>query len=309
MAEREVKKATGVCPAPQPPAGEAWDPAHLRKIQEHPCYSAEARHCYGRIHLPVAPNCNIQCKYCDRRFDCVNESRPGVTSQVLTPEEALEKVSEVIKKHPFITVVGIAGPGEPLANEETFTTLRLVKEKFPKLISCISTNGLYLAERLDELVSLEVGNITVTLNALEPEIGEKIYSFIRYHDKVYKGKEAAALLIKNQLKGIEAAVKKGAFVKVNCVLIPGVNDHHMADIARKVKELGAYMQNVMPLIPQYLMADIPAPTPQERKQVQDDCEPIIRQMRHCRQCRADAVGLLDHDISQSCCGSPDDSKE
>ena len=27
--------------------------------------------------------CNIQCNYCDRKFDCTNESRPGVTSGVL----------------------------------------------------------------------------------------------------------------------------------------------------------------------------------------------------------------------------------
>ncbi|MEQ2789490.1 nitrogen fixation protein NifB, partial [Flavonifractor plautii] len=49
---------------------------------EHPCLSVQAHFRYGRIHLPVAPRCNIRCGYCDRRYDCANESRPGVTSEV-----------------------------------------------------------------------------------------------------------------------------------------------------------------------------------------------------------------------------------
>ncbi len=289
---KETKKSIRACPAPQPMEGQAWDPAHLRKIQEHPCYSAEAAHVFGRIHLPVAPNCNIQCKYCIRKFDCVNESRPGVTSRVISPQEALERLSECISKFPYIKVVGIAGPGEPLDNEETFETFRLVQENFPYLHNCMSTNGLRLPERLDELISAGVRNVTVTLNALKQEIGERIYSCIHYHGKTYRGLEGAAILIQNQLQGIEAAARSGVVVKVNAVLIPGINDHHMVDIAKKIKELGAYTLNIMPLIPQYLMADIPSPTPQERKRIQDECGRIIPQMCHCRQCRADAVGKL-----------------
>ncbi|WP_227625365.1 hypothetical protein [Geofilum rubicundum] len=51
----------------------------------HPCFDEKARHAHARVHLPVAPNCNIQCNYCNRQFDCVNESRPGVTSTLLKP--------------------------------------------------------------------------------------------------------------------------------------------------------------------------------------------------------------------------------
>ena len=100
------------------------DPEHLRKIQSHPCFSKEAMHRFGRIHLSVAPKCNIQCNYCIRDFDCVNESRPGVTSQVLSSIEALERVHDVMDRLDNIRTVGIAGPGEPLANEETFETFR-----------------------------------------------------------------------------------------------------------------------------------------------------------------------------------------
>ena len=52
-------------------------------LKNHPCFNASAHRTHGRIHLPVAPRCNLQCKFCNRKFDCVNESRPGVTSGIL----------------------------------------------------------------------------------------------------------------------------------------------------------------------------------------------------------------------------------
>ncbi len=109
-----------------------WDPAQMRKIQEHPCFSEKACHTFGRCHIPVAPKCNIQCNYCIRDFDCVNESRPGVTTRVLNPDESMDMVKKVVDKYNYIKVVGIAGPGEPLANEETFETLRRLHDAVPQ---------------------------------------------------------------------------------------------------------------------------------------------------------------------------------
>jgi nitrogen fixation protein NifB len=276
-----------------------YDPEQLRKISEHPCYSDKACHAFGRCHVPVAPKCNIQCNYCIRDFDCVNESRPGVTSKVLSPEEALDLVRNVVRDYPYVKVVGIAGPGEPLANPETFEALRLIHEEFPHLIMCISTNGLMLPESIEELAKYDVGNVTVTLNAVDPAIGEKIYSWVEYDGKKYHGREAAELLLSQQMKGIEMAVAKKMFVKINTVYIPGINDEHIPEIAKKVGEMGAFTFNVIPLIPQYKFAGITPPTPKEKREMQDRCAPYIKQMRHCARCRADAIGKLGQDV-QSC---------
>jgi len=273
-----------------------WDPTQLRKIQEHPCFSENACHFFGRMHLAVAPKCNIQCNYCIRKFDCVNESRPGVTSKVLTPQEALERVREVLEKVHYIKVVAVAGPGEPLYNEETFETFRLIKGEFPHLMRCLSTNGLLLPERIDDIEELGVGTVTVTLNAVDPEIGKEIYSFVNYHGKRYRGKEAAELLLKNQLEGIREAVKRKVLIKVNTVYIPTVNDTHIIEIAKTIGKMGVYIQNIMPLIPQYKFAQITPPTSQEKMEMQDACSEYTRQMKHCRQCRADAIGKLGKDI-------------
>ena len=83
---------------------------------KHPCYNADAHTKYARMHLPVAPACNISCNYCNRKFDCVNESRPGVTSELLTPDMASQKFSWVKENIENLSVVGIAGPGDALAN-------------------------------------------------------------------------------------------------------------------------------------------------------------------------------------------------
>ncbi|OYT66415.1 nitrogenase cofactor biosynthesis protein NifB [ANME-1 cluster archaeon ex4572_4] len=273
-----------------------WDPEQLRKIQEHPCFSENACHFFGRMHLPVAPKCNIQCNYCVRKFDCVNESRPGVTSKVLTPQEALERVREVLKKVHYIKVVAVAGPGEPLFNEATFETFRLVKEEFPRLMRCLSTNGLLLPDRIEEIEELGVGTVTVTLNAVDPAVGKEIYSFVNYRGKKYEGQEAAEVLLKNQLKGIEEAVKRKILVKVNTVLVPGVNDQHVVEVAKKAAELGVYMQNIIPLIPQFKFAHIKPPTPQEKRAIQEKCSEFVKEMTHCRHCRADAIGRLGKDI-------------
>ncbi len=273
-----------------------WDPAQLRKISEHPCFSENACHFFGRVHLPVAPKCNIQCNYCVRKFDCVNESRPGVTSKLLTPQEALERVKEVMQKVHYIKVVAVAGPGEPLFNEETFETFRLVKDEFPHLMRCLSTNGLLLPERIDELAELDIGTVTVTLNAIDPAIGKDIYSFVNYHGKRYKGEEGAEILLKNQLEGIREAVKRKILIKVNTVLIPTVNDEHIVEVAKAIGKMGVYMHNIIPLIPQYKFAHIKPPTKQEKEAIQDKCREYVKEMTHCRHCRADAIGRLGKDI-------------
>lgn len=274
------------------------------KIHNHPCYSEGAHHHYARIHLPVAPACNIQCNYCNRKFDCSNESRPGVTSMRLKPEEGIKKVLYVGGKLHRLSVVGIAGPGDSLADaKKTLPTLALIKEHAPDLKLCISTNGLLLEEYLDDLITLGVDHVTVTINTIDPEIGAKIYPWVFYQGKRYKGVEAASLLLQKQLLGIEKAVQKGLLIKANSVLIPGINDHHLPLVSQKLRELGVFLHNIMPLLSEpefgtyFALNGVRSATDEELSRVQEACGMDIRLMTHCRQCRADAVGLVGEDQS------------
>lgn len=280
-----------------PPA--IWD-----KVKNHPCYSVEAHHHYARMHVAVAPACNMQCNYCNRKYDCANESRPGVTSEKLTPEQAAKKVLAVASRIPQMTVLGIAGPGDPLANpEKTFRTFELVAKAAPDIKLCLSTNGLALPDHVDTIARLNIEHVTITINMIDPKIGAKIYPWIFYNHQRYSGLEAAKILTRRQLQGLNMLSARGIVCKVNSVMIPGVNERHLVEVNKAVKSRGAFLHNIMPLIaaPEHGTAfglkGQRTPTTSELKALQDACEGEMNMMRHCRQCRADAVGLLGEDRS------------
>src|SRR5208283_1067562 len=275
------------------------------KVKNHPCYSEEAHHHYARMHVAVAPACNIQCNYCNRKYDCANESRPGVVSEKLTPEQAAKKALAVAATIPQMTVLGIAGPGDPLANPaKTFKTFELVAAQAPDIKLCLSTNGLALPEHIGTITKFNIDHVTITINMVDPEVGAKIYPWIFYKHKRYEGIEAAKILSDHQLRGLEMLTERGILCKVNSVMIPGVNDKHLVEVNRAVKSRGAFLHNIMPLIsaPEhgtvFGLTGQRGPTAQELKALQDSCEGEMNMMRHCRQCRADAVGLLGEDRSE-----------
>lgn len=279
-------------------------PEELRKINEsktatHPCYNCGAGK-FGRIHLPIAPKCNIQCNYCLRKYDCPNESRPGVTTEVLNPEEAVAKYLYVKERVPNLTVVGIAGPGDALANyEETRETLRLIREQDPHVTFCLSTNGLMLPLYAQELIDLGVSHITVTVNAIDPKIGAKIYHHVDYMGVTYTGEAAAAILLGNQLSGLKYLTERGVICKVNIVMLKGVNDNHIEDIVKKMRELNCEITNIMQMIPVQgsVFEAMLLVSNKEIMEMRQKCGQHLKQMLHCKQCRADAIGTLGNDIS------------
>jgi len=268
-------------------------------MPDHPCYSFSHAATSARVHLPVAPRCNVQCRFCDRSFDCANESRPGVAAEILSPEEALARVDRLRARLPNLAVIGIAGPGDPLANpRESLETFRLVKEKHPDLILCLATNGLALVDRVDEIERLGVSHLTVTVNAIDPSIGERVYSWVRIDGRARAGAAAAALLWERQRAGISLAARRGLEIKINTILIPGVNEAEVEKIARECASLGAKCMNLVPLIP---VRGTPleragAPDPATVAQLRRNASEHISQLSHCARCRADAAGLLGSDI-------------
>ncbi len=293
------KASCGTSDGPDDMSPEVWE-----KVKNHPCYSEEAHHHYARMHVAVAPACNIQCNYCNRKYDCSNESRPGVVSQKLTPDQAVKKVVAVASEIPQMTVLGIAGPGDALANpKKTFDTFRMLQEQAPDIKLCLSTNGLALPEYVDEIAKYNVDHVTITINHIDPDVGEKIYPWIFYDHKRIHGREASEILSQRQMQGLEMLTDRGILTKINSVLIPGVNDEHLYEVNRAVKERGAFLHNIMPLISEaehgtvFGLTGQRGPSAQELKEVQDACMGGANLMRHCRQCRADAVGLLGEDRS------------
>jgi nitrogen fixation protein NifB len=200
-------------------------------------------------------------------------------------------VQKALELCPDITVAGIAGPGDTLATDHALEAFELIHERFPNLINCLSTNGLLLEDKVGRIVEAGVKTITVTVNAVDVNIIQQICSHIIYKGRSMTGLEAARRLLPAQLKGIYQASKRGLIVKVNSVLIPGINDHHMREVAHVTSELGASLINIIPLIPQNRMEHLRPPSCAELNQAREDAETRLPVFRHCQQCRADACGI------------------
>ncbi|MFR9652104.1 MAG: radical SAM protein [Rikenellaceae bacterium] len=269
---------------------------------KHPCFDAEAKHTHARVHLPVAPKCNIQCNYCNRKYDCVSESRPGVTSTILTPKQAVGYLEELDNRIKNLSVIGIAGPGDPFANpEETLETMRLAHERFPEKIFCLSTNGLGLEPYIDQIAELNVSHVTITINSIDPKVLAKIYKWVRDGKHIYRGEDGAKRLLDRQLACIPKLKAHGITVKINSIIIPGINEDGIADVAKHCASLGADVINCIPLIPtaETPFENIEHPDPKMVFRVRTLASDHLTLMSHCARCRADAAGLLGQDLSDT----------
>jgi nitrogen fixation protein NifB len=240
----------------------------------------------------------------------MSESRPGVTSAVLTPAQALTYLDAAMLRAPHLRVVGIAGPGDPFAAPETtLETLRLVRDKYPEMLLCVASNGLNIEPYVSELAALEVSHVTLTINAVDPVVAEHIYSWVRDGRAIYRGETAARLLVERQLSAAAALKAAGITLKINTILVPGINEHHVEAVAERMRDIGADIMNCIPLYP---VEDTPFFGKEELSTeaiqlVRARVSAYVPQMEHCTRCRADAVGLLGEqqspelmDIMQAC---------
>src|SRR5260370_15566485 len=263
-------------------------------LTQHACFNQAARKTAARMYVSVALWCDVQCNCCDRRFDCLNESRPGVTSAVLTPQQALYYLDRAMERSAAIRVVGIAGPGDPFASpEDTLETLRLVRNRYPEMLLCVASNGLEVAAHAAELGKLQVSHVTLTVNAIDPGIGARVYAWVRAGIRVLRGVDAAAVLLERQRAAIVELNAHGITVKINTILMTGINDEHAAAVAREAASLGA---DIMNCIPMYSVAGTPFESLGQLDhgkltELRKGTAEFMPQMLHSTRSRADALGL------------------
>jgi nitrogen fixation protein NifB len=218
---------------------------------------------------------------------------------VLAPEEAAELVDKAVLHTPSLAVAGIAGPGDPLAIPElALRTFELVRRRHHRLLLCLSTNGLTLAEYAADLKSLGVGHITVTINAVSPAVACRIYREARINACAHYGQAAAEILLDRQMQALAALERHGFAVKVNTVVLPGVNDDHVEDIAQVAARFKVELMNCIGLIPLpgTSVHALSAPSAKRMDELRRRAGKHVLQMRHCVRCRADAFGLLSQDL-------------
>ncbi len=249
----------------------------LGSIRIEPCFSRTIHNTSGCIHLPVAWACNMQCCYCPRRFDRAEEPT-GTAGNVLTPDDALHRVRSLKKSGENPDGIVISGPGEPLANAATYAVLRQLNWEFPDSALCLSTNGLLLRDRLEQIVAGGVRSVAITVNAFSFDTAKKVYSSILYKGRRYAIEDAAEFLLKKQWQGLLLAAEAGIHVTVNTVLIPGVNEDDIPLIAGKAGKLGAKLMNILPVDPGAEFKDIIPPDTRTLASMRDKCRPFISQV-------------------------------
>ncbi|UCE09520.1 MAG: radical SAM protein [Candidatus Thorarchaeota archaeon] len=266
-------------------------------FSSHPCWSTKRGDIWERIHLPVARRCNVKCAYCNNgEHQGCRPQRPGMASRIMSVQEALERALNELERRPRLGIVAVSGPGEPLANPETFSLLDGIRRECPKIEFCLSTNGVLLGEETERLVSLGMKAISVTVNTLNPAVAAQVYEWAIVDDNVVSGISMAHKLTARQSFGISSAVDAGIAVKANTILIPGVNDHEILNTAESLADLGVSLQNIVPLIPCARFENSKSPSAKQLRNARLAASAHIRQFVHCRQCRSDVVGIPGNDV-------------
>lgn len=259
----------------------------------HPCLNHEAHDRVARIHLPIAPRCNLACAYCERDSASPRHlaSGPGTSMGIMGVDDAVARSARFLEEWGAGAIIGIAGPGDPLANRETIEVLRRVRDAHPQARLCLCTNGLALPEHVGVLAEVGLESLSVTVNGVTPDVVAAMQPRLVWRGEVMAGSRAAEMLLERQRLGIGKAAAFGMAVKVNMVVAPGINDHQAVDLARSMAGLGALVFNPMPLIPRAGLSHVPAPDHHFMHKLREACSPYLHVFAKCRQCRADACGI------------------
>lgn len=179
------------------------------------------------LRISVTDRCNFRCRYCmpEEGMDWLPRS------EILSFEE-IERVARVMVEHFGITSVRLTG-GEPTVRAQ-LTKLVVLLARFPVELS-MTTNGSTLSRLAGPLRAAGLHRVTVSLDSLRPERFAAV-----------SGRD----MLPAVLAGIEAARSAGLSpLKVNAVLMRGVNDDEVLDMARFGREVGAEVRFIefMPL--------------------------------------------------------------
>jgi cyclic pyranopterin phosphate synthase len=186
---------------------------------------------YGRVHtdlrISVTDRCNLRCTYC-----MPEEGMQWLPREEVLTFEELERLARVLVERHGITSIRLTG-GEPT-----------VRAHLPLLVSmlaalpvdlALTTNGATLASCAADLAAAGLRRVNVSLDTLQPD---------RFAAMTRRDELASVLA------GIDAALTAGlAPVKLNVVVVAGVNDDEVVDLARYGRDTGVHVRFIeyMPL--------------------------------------------------------------
>lgn len=222
--------------------------------------SSETMLSCARVHLPVASGVNAMLAF-------GGATPSALKKHSLNPADALNALQQAMDKAKFkgnsINMVGVSGPGDPLATPEPlFELFKEIRQLYPDISLCLGTNGLGGAQHAPALAELGVTHVSLTVNMVDPEIAPKLYNWVRPGKQTIQRSQAGALLVQEQADALAAFVANGIAVTIRTVVYPGINDEHVVDIALFGAAGGASAMLLCPWLPPERCGDENAPAPE-----------------------------------------------
>ncbi|HMG19053.1 MAG TPA: GTP 3',8-cyclase MoaA, partial [Gemmatimonadales bacterium] len=162
----------------------------------------------GSLRVSVTDRCNLRCRYCMPEQE-----------YVWLPKESILTFEEISRLVSVFTSLGVEKVrltgGEPLLRHDLPTLTRMLAANSGIRDLALTTNGLLLAKQADALKQAGLGRVTVSLDTLRPDRMRELARTDRHADVI---------------AGIEAARMAGFPLKLNTVVIRGVNDDELVDV-------------------------------------------------------------------------------
>jgi GTP 3',8-cyclase len=160
---------------------------------------------FKTLRVSLTSICNMACVY------CVTPGAIQITKKdsVLTTEEYLS-IIENIHANVGLKTIRLTG-GEPLLFQDIATLIKGIVGLGITDVK-LTTNGLKLSPLLDDLIEAGLKSINISLDALDPTI---FRSITKVQD------------IRTVLDAIDNSISKGLEVKINTVVLRGINDHQI----------------------------------------------------------------------------------
>ena len=194
------------------------------------------------VFLPVAPQVVARTRF----------SPPlPVRSNYLMVPEAMDILDRAVEENgEKITMVAIAGPGDPLATPDiTLQTITSVRQRYPSLTIGMKTIGLGSEKVAGDMARAGLNFVEMQVDGIKSEVLEKIYAWIRPSLKTLKINEAVELLIREQRNGVSALNFHNIKVTILTTLYPGLNIDHVPKISAAMLVVGARGMALLPYSP------------------------------------------------------------
>lgn len=166
------------------------------------------------IRVSVTSRCNFRCLYCMPNTPFEWEPHENILSY----EEMFEFLKLAIDEG--VNKIRITG-GEPLLRRDLDVFIKMLYDYKPSLDLALTTNGYYLKEYAKKLKEAGLKRVNISLDSLKRDIASKI---------------AQKDVLPKVLEGIDEAIKNGFVVKLNMVVMKGINDDEIVDLLEFAKK-------------------------------------------------------------------------